>query len=113
MHKWVCAPKASAALHVAPEWRATLRPLVTSQRATDGYLTSFGWTGTRDPTAILAVPSALAFFSQAGWNAVRRHNNELALQGADLIARKIGTDPPAASGLAAAMQVVQLPAPLT
>ena len=113
MHKWVCAPKASAALHVAPQWRATLRPLVASQRVADGYLTSFGWTGTRDPSAMLAVPSALEFFNQAGWKAVRQHNNELALQGADLIARKIGTDPPDASELAAAMHLVPLPEPLT
>jgi isopenicillin-N epimerase len=113
MHKWVCAPKASAALHVAPQWRDTLRPLVTSHGGADGYLSSFAWTGTHDPSAILAVPSALAFFSQAGWAAVRQHNRELAVQGAALIAGKIGTVAPDASDLAAAMQLVPLPTSLT
>ena len=113
MHKWVCAPKASAALHVAPQWRDTLRPLVTSHGVADGYLSSFAWTGTHDPSAMLAVPSALTFFSQAGWAAVRQHNSELAAQGAALIAGKIGTVAPDASDLAAAMHLVPLPAPLS
>ncbi len=113
MHKWVCAPKASAVLHVAPRWRDTLRPLVTSHGIADGYLSSFSWTGTHDPTAMLAVPAALAFFRRPGWEAVRQHNNELAMQGAELIAAKIGTSPPDVSGLAASMRLVPLPAPLT
>ena len=113
LHKWVCAPKASAVLHVAPQWRETLRPLVASHGAADGYLPSFAWTGTRDPSAVLAVPAALAFFAEAGWPAVRQHNNELALQGADLVAKRIGTDPAGASELAAAMRLVALPEALT
>jgi isopenicillin-N epimerase len=113
LHKWVCAPKSSAVLHVAPAWRETLRPLVASHEFADGFLPSFAWTGTRDPTALLAVPAALAFFDQAGWQAVRQHNNELALRGADLVARRIGTSPPVASPLAAAMRLVPLPNPLT
>jgi isopenicillin-N epimerase len=113
MHKWVCAPKASAVLHVAPQWRDTLRPLVASHGIADGYRPSFDWTGTRDPTALLAVPEALAFFGQAGWQAVRAHNNDLARQGADLVARRIGTSPPVPDGLAAAMRLVPLRDPLT
>jgi len=113
LHKWVCAPKASAALYAAPQWRETLRPLVASLRISDGYHPSFDWTGTRDPTALLAVPAALAFFAQAGWQAVRQHNNDLARQGAELVARRIGTSPPVADGLAAAMRLVPLPVPLT
>jgi isopenicillin-N epimerase len=112
LHKWVCAPKASAALHVAPQWRETLRPLVASLRLADGYRPSFDWTGTRDPTALLAVPAALAFFAQAGWPAVREHNNDLARRGAELVAWRIGTGPPVADGLAAAMRLVPLPVPL-
>jgi isopenicillin-N epimerase len=112
LHKWVCAPKASAVLHAAPQWRDTLRPLVTSHGAADGYLSSFDWTGTRDPSALLAVPAALAFFGEAGWQAVRHRNNELAERGASLVAERIGTCPPEASGLAAAMRLVPLPQPL-
>jgi isopenicillin-N epimerase len=113
MHKWVCAPKASAALWVAPRWRDTLRPLVASHGVADGFWPAFDWTGTRDPTALLAVPAALEFFGRAGWAAVREHNSELARQGAELVAARIGTTPPAADGLAASMRLVPLPRPLS
>jgi isopenicillin-N epimerase len=112
LHKWVCAPKASAVLHAAPARRDTLRPLVASHGVADGYWPAFDWTGTRDPSALLAVPAALAFFDQPGWPAVRQHNNELARQGAELVAGRIGTSPPSADGLAAAMRLVPLPEPL-
>jgi isopenicillin-N epimerase len=105
--------KAAAVVHAAPAWRDTLRPLVASHGVADGYLPSFAWTGTRDPSAVLAIPAALAFFGKAGLRAVREHNNELARQGAELVARRIGTSPPDATGLAAAMRLVRLPQPLT
>jgi isopenicillin-N epimerase len=113
MHKWICAPKASAVLFAAPQCRDALRPLVASHGLALGYQPAFDWTGTRDPTAILAVPAALDFFGQASWPAVRQRNNDLARQGADLVARRIGTSFPHADGLAAAMRLVPLPAPLT
>ena len=112
LHKWVCAPKASAALHAAPAWRDSLRPLVASHGLSGGYRPSFDWTGTRDPSAILAVPAALAFFGAAGWQAVREHNNDLARRGAELVAARVGTDYPDGDGLAAAMRLVRLPRPV-
>ncbi len=111
MHKWVCAPKASAALWVAPRWRETLHPLVASHGVANGFWPAFDWTGTRDPTALLAVPVALDFFGRAGWAAVREHNNDLARRGALLVAERIGTSPPPDS-LAGAMRLVPLPRPL-
>jgi isopenicillin-N epimerase len=113
MHKWVCAPKASAALQVAPQWRDRLRPLVASHSLTDGYQPAFDWTGTRDPTALLSVPAALAFFGRAGWPAVRARNNDLARRGAELVAARIGTTTPPADGMAGSMRLVALPDPLT
>jgi isopenicillin-N epimerase len=113
MHKWVCAPKASAVLHAAPQWRETLRPLVASHGLAQGYQPAFDWTGTRDPSAILAVPAALDFFDRVGWPRVRQHNDDLARQGAELVALRIGTSYPHTEGVAAAMRLVPLPAPLT
>jgi isopenicillin-N epimerase len=113
MHKWVCAPKASAALCVAPQWRDSLRPLVASHGVADGFWPAFDWTGTRDPTALLAVPAALDFFGRAGWASVREHNNELARRGAELVAERIGTSAPPADSLAAAMRLVPLARPLS
>jgi isopenicillin-N epimerase len=113
LHKWVCAPKASAVLYAGPRWRETLRPLVASHGLVDGYRPAFDWTGTRDPTALLAVPAALAFFGQFGWQPVREHNNELGRAGAELVADRIGTSPPDVGDLAAAMRLVPLPAALS
>jgi isopenicillin-N epimerase len=113
LHKWVCAPKASAVLHVAPQWRDSLRPLVASHGLLDGYQPAFDWTGTRDPSSLLAAPAALSFLEQAGWQNVRTHNNDLAREGAELVAKALGTQTGAAAGLAAAMHVVRLPRDLT
>ncbi len=112
LHKWVCAPKASAVLYAAPQRRDSLRPLVASHRFNDGYQTAFDWTGTYDPSALLAATSALAFFEQAGWSAVWEHNNDLARRGAELVAQRIGTSAPGGKGLNAAMRLIQLPEPL-
>lgn len=111
LHKWVCAPKASAVLYAAPRWRDELRPLVASHGLLDGYQPAFDWTGTRDPSALLAVPAALDFFDRIGWPAVREHNDDLARRGAGLIAQHLGTAPPPVD-LAAAMRLARLPAVL-
>ncbi len=112
LHKWLCAPKSSAVLYAAARWRDTLRPLVASHGFADGYQPAFDWTGTRDASALLAVPAALAFFAEIGWPAVWQHNNDLALAGARLVAASLGTEAPDADGLAAAMRLVRLPEPL-
>jgi isopenicillin-N epimerase len=113
MHKWICAPKASAVLHTGPQWRDMLRPLVGSHGLALGYQPSFDWTGTHDPTAILAVPAALDFFDQVGWPNVRQHNSDLAGRGAELVSGHIGTSYPDVDGLAAALRLVPLPHALT
>jgi isopenicillin-N epimerase len=113
LHKWVCAPKASAVLYAAPRWRGSLRPLVASHGVFDGFQPAFDWTGTRDPSALLAAPAAVGFLAELGWPQVRRHNDELARRGAELAADQLGTEPPAlADGLAGSMRLVPLPRPL-
>jgi isopenicillin-N epimerase len=113
MHKWVCAPKASAVLYAAPSWRGGLRPLVASHGLSLGYQPAFDWTGTFDPSSILAIPAALDFFERAGWQAAREHNNDLAQRGAELVAERIGTSYEVPDGMAASMRLVPLPAQLT
>ncbi len=112
LHKWVSAPKASAVLYAAPAWRDTLRPLVASYGIAGGYQAAFDWTGTRDPSAILAIPAALGFFGAAGWQATRQHNYDLAREGAELVAARIGTSSPGGDGLGGSMRLIRLPEPL-
>lgn len=112
LHKWLCAPKSGAVLYAADAWRSTMRPLVASHWTPDTFPQVFDWAGTRDPSAILASVTALEFFEHAGWERVRRRNNELAEYGAQLVGQRLG-DGPLPGGDFAAMRVIPLPGSLS
>jgi isopenicillin-N epimerase len=59
LHKWVGAPKSSALLWARHDRRALLHPLVVSHGHGKGLFAEFDWTGTFDPSALFAVPSAI------------------------------------------------------
>ena len=113
LHKWCCAPRGTAVLHVAPERRARMRPLVASWAEPTGFPQSFNDVGTEDLTAWLAAPRALRLLDQLGFDRLRRHNVELAVHGQRVLAETLGLDvatlprDPAVS-----MQLVPLPAGL-
>lgn len=98
-HKWLCAPKGAAFLHVRPEHHAAVHAPVVSwgyvAGEDEGGHTSFDayvgktllerrlqWQGTRDIAAWLSVPAALEFLAVHGWPARRAecHRRALALQ---------------------------------
>ncbi|MBV9097911.1 MAG: aminotransferase class V-fold PLP-dependent enzyme [Frankiaceae bacterium] len=109
LHKWVCSPRGCAALVVAPRWRDVVRPLVASHGYADGYHDAFDWTGTADAVPLLAIPAALDFWDGLGWDAVRRHQHELATTGAHAVADALGTEVVIADEFTAAMRLVRLP----
>ena len=105
-HKWLCAPKGSAFLWVAPSQQAALHPTVISHGLGGGFLAEFDWTGTRDPSPALSVPAALDFHQRLGGSALRARNIALAAKGAASIARRLNTETvPTGS----AMGLVRLP----
>ena len=61
LHKWAFAARTAAALVVAPAYRDRVRPSIESARAADGFPSAFDYLGTQDPSALLALPEALAF----------------------------------------------------
>ncbi len=82
-HKWLSAPFGSGFLYVAPRWQSSIAPPQLSwgllrpakpQRWDDEFL----WTGTRDPSAYLAVPAAIDFLEQVGMGLFRRRTHWLA-----------------------------------
>lgn len=116
LHKWVCAPKGAAFLHVRENRRRGIRPIAISHGAnasrTDRsrFHLEFDWTGTFDPTPWLAVPAAMAFMeSHGGWPEVMRRNNALALLARDLLCDTLGIAPPAPDAMLGAMAAVPLP----
>lgn len=108
-HKWLCAPKGSAFLWSAPERQAGLHPTIISHGFEQGYLAEFDWTGTRDFSAMLAVPAAIDFHQRLGGAALRQRNRDLALTATRLLAQRLGTEAGADPAMMAAMGLVRLP----
>lgn len=120
LHKWTCAPKGAAFLHVREDRRAEVRPVVISHGANarradrSRYHLEFDWTGTQDPTAWLSAPRALDVMARefGGWDAIRRDNHALMLEGRDIVADALGVAPPAPPELLGAMAALPLPDPV-
>lgn len=93
-HKWLCAPKGAAFLHVRPERQAEVQATVVSW----GYVAEIAghtgfdayagrsvlerrlqWQGTRDIAAFLAVPAAIDFQARHAWPAQRARCHAMAL----------------------------------
>ena len=60
-HKWLCAPKGAAFLHVRRDRQSQLHPNVISHGYTAGFRAEFDWTGTFDPTPWLCIPESVRF----------------------------------------------------
>lgn len=119
-HKWLCAPKSAAYLHVRPEHQAGLRPLIVSHgrnaplvAGRSRFLDEADWTGTHDPSAILSIPAALATIgamNPAGWPGVIAANHAAALAARDrLLAVLGGAAPVVPDDLTGAMALLPLP----
>lgn len=119
LHKWVCAPKGSAFLHVRRDRQATTHPLVTSHGAnsprTDRsrFRLEADWTGTRDPSGWLSVPVAIDLLGgllPGGWRGVRLRNRDLALRARDVLCTALGIPSPAPDAMLGSMASVPLAA---
>ena len=118
LHKWVCAPKATAFLWVRKDRQDRVRPLAISHGARSPrrdrarFQLELDWCGTWDPTAALCAPEAIRHVGgllPGGWPAVRAHNHSLVLAGRDLIAEALGTAAPVPDALIGAMASLPLP----
>jgi len=108
-HKWLFAPKGCALLWAAKEVQLDLHPTVISHGFEQGFTNEFDWTGTRDPTAWLALPAALDFYRSMGNGALRARNHALAVAAGEMLAKRWGTMTGAPAAMAGAMAVVRLP----
>jgi isopenicillin-N epimerase len=108
-HKWLCAPKGCGLLWAARGRQAALHPVTISHGLGRGFIEEFDWTGTRDPSAFLAVGAAIGFFESLGGPALMARNADLARRAALFLAGRLGTETGAGPGMGAAMSLVRLP----
>jgi isopenicillin-N epimerase len=108
-HKWLMSPKGCAFLWARTDRQEDLHPVTISHGFNKGFLAEFDWTGTRDPSAFLAVDAAIDFHVRLGGATLRARNAELAAAGAFHLAARLGTECGAVGDLAAAMGLIRLP----
>ncbi len=78
-HKWLCAPKGSAFLYARPAAQQLIDPLVVSWDWVEGaaFHELHRWQGTRDPSAFLAVPTAIDFQAAHDWPTIQARCHRL------------------------------------
>lgn len=109
LHKWAWAPRSSGFLWAPLGRQAELHPCVISWGLDQGFAAEFDLQGTRDPSAHLAAPAAIAFLHELGFEAVRAHNHDLAWAAARLLAQRWGTRLGMPESMVATMATVPLP----
>lgn len=116
-HKWLCAPKGSAFLHVRQDLRDRVRPLVVSHGYDPGspavrFREEWDWTGTDDPTPYLSIPECLRVLGgllPGGWPELMRRNHALALVGRSIVGEALGVAPPCPDEMVGSIASLPLP----
>jgi isopenicillin-N epimerase len=90
LHKWAWTPRSCGILWAPPERHAGLHPPVVSWGLDQGFTAEFDWPGTRDPSAALAAPAALAFMRELGVDAVQGYDHALAWRAGQLLGARWG-----------------------
>lgn len=98
-HKWLCAPKGTAFLYAHHDRQHLLDPLIVSwgwesdHPGPSRFIDHHQIQGTRDPSAFLSVPAAIAFQQEHGWDSVRQRCHTLAQATRRRIDDLTGLDP--------------------
>ncbi|MBM0235120.1 aminotransferase class V-fold PLP-dependent enzyme [Micromonospora sp. STR1_7] len=113
LHKWGYAPRGTALLAVAPQWRDRIEPLVVSWEQDAGFPARVEWQATLDYTSWLAAPAGLFTLRSLGVDRVRAHNAALAAYGQRVVGDALGVPPaqlPDPGGPGVALRLLPLPA---
>ena len=111
-HKWLCAPKGAAFLHVRRDRQAGLHPNVISHGYGAGFHAEFDWTGTDDPTPWLCIPEAIRFMGAllpGGWSEIRAVNHALIVAAREVLLDALGVSAPCPERMLGSMASIPLP----
>lgn len=113
-HKWLCAPKSTAILHVRKDKQKKIFPLVVSHAGYNAqpFSERFYWPGTYDPTPALCVGDTIDYLGSllpGGWPALMKRNHDLCLEARDMICRKLEIDIPCPDSMIGSMATFPLP----
>jgi len=111
-HKWLCAPKGAAFLHVRRDRQAPLHPNIISHGYTGGFHAEFDWTGTFDPTAWLCIPAARRYLQSllpGGWPEVMAVNHALTIEARAVLCESLDIAPPCPASMIGSMASLPLP----
>jgi isopenicillin-N epimerase len=111
-HKWLCAPKGAAFLHVRRDRQPNLHPTAISHGYATGFHGEFDWTGTFDPTPWLCIPEAVRFMGSllpGGWAQVMATNRALALSARNLLLESLELEPPCPDSMIGSMASIAVP----
>jgi isopenicillin-N epimerase len=109
LHKWAWVPRSSGILWAPLGRQAGLHPSVISWGLDQGFTAEFDLVGTRDPSAHLAAPTAIAMLRELGFEAVCRYNHELCWSAAKMLAARWETPFTTPESMIATMATVPLP----
>lgn len=111
LHKWYFAPSTAAFFYAKEKHLPRLHHPITSHQYGKGLALECEWMGTRDFSAMLAVPAAFEFLKKfpGGSEAVRAYNHKKIIAAAKMLAEAWGTDCGVAPELCGCMAMVGLP----
>ncbi|HMO15605.1 MAG TPA: aminotransferase class V-fold PLP-dependent enzyme [Pirellulaceae bacterium] len=113
-HKWLCAPLGSGFLFVDPRWHKFMQPIIKSwgrllPAMPENWDEEFLWSGTRDPSCYLSVPTAIETLRIIGFERFRSRCYSLAAYAREKLVELTGEEPLAPADWYGCMAHVPLP----
>jgi isopenicillin-N epimerase len=117
-HKWLATPKGTGFIYTSPERQRGFEPLALSCRVHEkradrkAFLCDFDYMGTNDYSANLSIPVSIAHMGAqlpGGWDALRKRNHDLIVEGAKIVCDAIGVEQQIPESMIGTMVGIPLP----